>query len=530
MKTIRNSKKIIFASFFTVLLLVHCGVDPDITDSEITALQGGSGDGLEDRQAELNNKFPPERGNRTFISDDEINQIILKDLEGIQGSKRDIRYLTLTHLYNAEISSREITTQSYGIAKLLNSLSYASEIKMPQAIDDSQTIFRIKLSDYRWNRNTWNVIARRNIYFRNRGTQAERQIANLTGTRSYAFKADWFASEASQGNLYAFIMNLPRNVRTLEFRLMGRSADDNIRRRNVARLGVYYSGVSAQNRMIERHETKFGAYWKSYDFEESKGRARRNLFEFPLDSRNFRNGFEFAGGEMIFNLPNGLQAYMLTDVNGNRINKGPQNVVNDGKRPDHAVSNGISCMSCHNKGMQTARDQLRTHVEKNSFAFDRFTVQAVRQLYPGNDKMAALYNSDKDRFKAAMDKIGYSVNAPEPTLVLVSRYETDLSLEQAAAELGLTKTEFENGIGRSQFLSRRLGQVLLKGRVKREIFEDNFFNLVRNLRVGQSQRYETAVSESSTTEEENGDLTTVLPQAIEEEATPPPALIEDPDA
>ncbi len=55
---------------------------------------------------------------------------------------------------------------------------------------------------------------------------------------------------------------------------------------------------------------------------------------------------------------------MLIDGRGNRIEKGPTEIVRDNKQADGAVINGISCMSCHNRGLIEKTDQLREVVAK----------------------------------------------------------------------------------------------------------------------------------------------------------------------
>src|SRR5205823_8754042 len=140
------------------------------------------------------------------------------------------------------------------------------------------------------------------------------------------------------------------------------------------------SGVSRNNRLIERHKTGYGAYWKSYDFAGNSG--RQNLFAHPLGPGPDENTFQQDGGEIIFNLPNGLQAYLLVDAKGRRIDKGPQNIVSDPKQGDRAVVNGVSCMSCHAQGMIFKDDQVRAHVEANPNAFTRDEADTVLALYP----------------------------------------------------------------------------------------------------------------------------------------------------
>src|SRR5690606_34157115 len=111
------------------------------------------------------------------------------------------------------------------------------------------------------------------------------------------------------------------------------------------------------------HPAAFGAYWKSYDFGSSAG--RNSLTQFPLGPRyegnqHDRAAFEHDGGEIIFNLPNGMQGYLLVDAKGKRIDRGPINVVCDSKKPlgNSEVINCISCMVCHVHGMQPFADDI----------------------------------------------------------------------------------------------------------------------------------------------------------------------------
>ena len=73
---------------------------------------------------------------------------------------------------------------------------------------------------------------------------------------------------------------------------------------------------------------------------------------------------------------------MLVDGQGRRIDKGPTAIVSDPQRPDRAVENGLSCMSCHARGMIDKADQVRDHVEKNAAAFARRDVETILALYP----------------------------------------------------------------------------------------------------------------------------------------------------
>lgn len=260
--------------------------------------------------------------------------------------------------------------------------------------------------------------------------------------------------------------------------------DENLRTRKVWRAGFNGSGVSQNNRLIERHESDLtnGAYWKSYDFGGNDG--RKNLFAHPLGPKG-ENAFEHDGGEIIFNLPNGLQAYLLVDAKGQRIDKGPPAIVSDPVQKDRAVVNGLSCMSCHVAGMIRKQDEVREHVEQNRASFTAREVETVQAIYPPAAKFDEFLKEDAARFAEAMQKSGAPVAKQDPIVQLALRFEAELNAKLAAAELGLPVDEFLKALDSSPTLGRTLGSLKVPGRtIKREVFVSTFGDIVKVLGVG----------------------------------------------
>lgn len=320
--------------------------------------------------------FKPAAEPRKFISNTDVLEFIHQDqLKAAERSRRFLRYFTITHLYNAGMSEDELQSYRAGLSKLINSLSWGRNVVVPQPVDSAQTIFRIDLRDYRWKESTWARILEVNPYgvtYESRSAKAAYEIAH---TDVPAIRADWFVFIASRPPLYHDLLELPTTAGELE-KLLKVDVADNIQSEQVKRSAFNTSGVSRNNRMIERHESPHGAYWKSYDFASNVG--RQNLFQAPLGPGENAKFFKHDGGEIIFNLPNGLQAYLLVDATGKRLDKAPTNIVKDSKQGDSAVVNGISCMSCHNKGMLPATDQIRKHVDNNPSAFSRIDAETIR--------------------------------------------------------------------------------------------------------------------------------------------------------
>lgn len=420
-----------------------------------------------------------------FVSEANLQRLIWTDLQAIDArQRRFIRYLTLTHLANAGLGANELNVARLGLAKLLNSLSWHPRLVLPHAVDAGQTVFRIDLRDLKWNARSWERLQA--VYpYRTPSSGAAKTVAAATGSELPPLRADWFVTTASRPPLYHDLLHLPGTDRQLERQLQVDVLAD-IQEESVARAGFTDSGVSKNNRLIERHDAGYGAYWRSYDFSDSL--ERQNLFQHPLGPvPAAQSAFVHAGGEIIFNLPNGLQAYLLVDGNGRRLDQAPIEIVSDPKRPDRKVENGLSCMSCHVRGIIPKADQVRAHVLKNPQAFPAANAETIQALYLPAARMQALMKEDGQRFETALAKLGIAPGQDEPIAAVAQRYEGTLDLAGAAAEVGLAPADFTARLGRSVALTRSLGALRVKGgTVQRDTFQAAFANLVRELQPGEA--------------------------------------------
>lgn len=418
---------------------------------------------------------------RAFITAADMIGHIATDLEKVNERDRPFtRYFTLTHLHNAGLSADELRSYRHGLSKLVNSLSWGNQVVVPPPIDPAQTVFRIDLRDYQWNEKVWDAILAQNPYGVQVSGASARYCATVTRTTLPFVRGDWFVAAAARPPLYHDVLQLPRTEQELE-KMLRVDTLENIRQERVARAGFNSSGVSRNNRLIERHESGHVVYWKSYDFAGNTG--RQNLFAQPLGPGT---GFQHDGGEIIFNLPNGLQAYLLADARGRRLDKGPTAIVSDPRRPDRAVENGLSCMSCHARGLIDKADQVREHVLKNAQAFARQDVDTILTLYPPRATMTGLIRKDARRFQEAVAKTGAPLSATEPVAALALRFEAELDLPLAAAEAGVPPDTFLQGLERYAALAQQLGALKVEGgTVQRQVFVDSFPDLVRALRLGE---------------------------------------------
>ena len=391
------------------------------------------------------------------------------------------RYFTMTHLYNAGKSPEARNAYKIALAKLVNSLSWGFDIHNPHPIDDAETIFYIDLRNYDWDlRDAWTQIE--NVYpyaiAFDEETQAglRAKLANLQQTMDCEVPfvhVDWFLATASLPPLYHNILRLPETERELE-RELGVDADRNLQRdpgRRVWRAGTNDSGVSNHNRVVERHTARYGAYWKSHDFAGSTD--AQNIFTHPLS-------FARDGGEAIFNLPNGLQAYYIADKSGTRIDVAPTDIVSDPAAKDPAVRNGLSCIGCHTEGMKTITDQVRSVIEQT--ANPRYDKGYALLLYVTQDKIDALLAEDTARYKTALEKTGGVFGGIEPVHRFHEAFQDALEAPDAAAAVGLQTEDLLSQIRvKSSLQNLGLTGLTSGGNVKRDAWTQQFSEIITAL-------------------------------------------------
>lgn len=416
-----------------------------------------------------------------FVEPEDMVSLMVSDLDKQRPQRRaTTRYLTLTHLTNICVDPAAMKVYQQGAVKFLNSLSRSSDVVKLETVDPEGSILRFNLLDLGWKAADWDNVIAVYPYGAVPDNEFSRTLASGAGTPMPYVRADWFVFTASQPPLYDVLLRLPNTFQQLA-REQGIDVEGNIRNFVAQRAAFQRSGVSQNNRLIERHPSRSGFFWTSYDF--AGNRDHQSLFSFPLGPSG-PNAFHHDGGETIFSLPNGFQAYYLNTAKGDRLDKGPTAIVRDPSRKDFAVTNGISCMGCHDQGMRKAKDEVRELVLKGR-AFPKDVRDAVEGLYPPHDKMDALIEDDAKRFADAMKRAGLDptlkLNGIEMINALAKRYEDDLDLTLAASELGLKKSEFNEGVADVDQKFRPLVRRLAQGAVPRDQFEAAFHEIALDL-------------------------------------------------
>ncbi len=415
-----------------------------------------------------------------FISPAEILNTIETHLMSLAPFDRAFaRYFTMTHLYNAGVSTQILQEYRKALYKLVNSLSWGSSVTNPQPIDAQGTIFYIDLRHYEWDVNDgWAKVEAEYPYHISFDAPTQTALKEQLGRLQGEMKADipsvhvdWFVAQASLPPLYHDLLSLPLTDRELETRLevdVFRNLQ-NAPGVRVWRAGTNNSGVSNNNRVIERHTSQHGAYWKSYDFAGSVG--TQNIFTHPLS-------FTHDGGEVVFNLPNGLQAYYVTNASGFRLDDAPINIVSNPAASDPTVRNGLSCFGCHTEGMKTFEDEVRSVIESNATpAYDK--AQALR-LYVEQAEMDALLQEDTDRYRIALAATGGAFDGIEPISRFHEVFQGTVNALYAAAVVGLETEAFLEKIRENVGL-QNIGLLVLdspNGSMKRDAWTSNFRDIL----------------------------------------------------
>ena len=426
---------------------------------------------------------------RRFITPREVLTSIESHLNSLSSFDRSFaRYFTMTHLYNAAETPEILAEYRSALYKLVNSLSWGSTIINPQPIDPQATIYYIDLRHYEWDVNDgWTKLEEAYPY--HISFDADLATRNQLGRLQTQMKTDvpsvhvdWFIANASTPPLYHDLLSLPLTDRDLETRLEVDVARNIINAPGVRvwRAGFKNSGVSNHNRVVERHTSRYGAYWKSYDFAGSVG--TQNILTHPLN-------FTHDGGEVIFNLPNGLQGYYLVDGNGLRLDEAPISIVSNPAASDPTVRNGISCIGCHTEGMKTFEDEVRSVIE--SATNPPYNKAQALRLYVQKSDMDARVSEDMETYRVALEATGGEFAGVEPVSRFHEAFHAPVDAAYAAAVVGLQTETFLARVRENTGL-QNVGLLALDntdGSVKRDTWTSSFRDIISALdypdRVGE---------------------------------------------
>ncbi len=423
---------------------------------------------------------------------------IYQDVHRLKPADREyVRYLSFTHILVAGATSEQLEIQREALFKVVNHMTWSANLVAPVAIERTNTIYRIDLRQLGWNHLVYGANAKSDYSKTNLFDLALLEYPyGIIYDRSLAYKSllaeyfpythqvrpiayvrsDWFCSVAAQPPLYHDFLRLPEKLEYLEYGLGVRSQYD-LDNYKAVRAGMGVSGVSRNNRVVERHSQKYGTYWKSFDFKTSS--AQENMYKDPIDLHE-------TGGEMVFSLPNGLHGYYVCTAKGDRLDEAPIDIVTDKFAANKTVRNGLACMRCHGGlGLQTFKDTVRP-VLKTIQGNPGFLVDRALHLYPEQKFMDRLFSADTQRFSERMKLLVPKPVIDEPlTPVSHNFLDEPINLAQASAEMGRAEPGDLQGVFRlPQFAQLGLAPLAVGGEIRRDSWEDYYDRVVRQMGIG----------------------------------------------
>jgi serine/threonine-protein kinase len=453
--------------------------------------------------------------NGEFVSFDQMYATMVNDIQRQdQEDRAFIRYLGVVNAFNAGACGAALEREQYALLKTVNSLSTETQIVQPVPIDSRGLIYRIDIRDYGWDEavsvqpgptkiiggvavnvdpnppidftDKWEAVlnfsAPYNVEFT--GDDAD-VLKQQTGTLVPFLQVDAFVTAASTENLYYAMIDAPGTLNEL-FDQLGVDAADQQERKILTRAGFSTSGVSKQERNLLRFETNQpgGNFWVSFDFKDAQGFQNESIYQNP-----FGADAGAAGGEMIYSLPNGLMAFYVAanDAATTRLTEAPTDVVVDPTQVKNngAVTNGVSCNGCHQRGMIAFTDKVREYVIDNQLTFDQQTFEDVMDIYVTNEDMSKLIAKDNSYFQSALDEAGVPVDLRDPvTHLFLDFVANQVQTPRAAGDLGVSPKFLEENLNR---LDPKLQNVKNQG-IDRELFEDVYVDSLCILQVASDNR------------------------------------------
>ncbi len=371
----------------------------------------------------------------------------------------DIRYLSLAHLQGF-FGNEELQARIRSFSFLVNSLSWGPKIVVPTAIDSDGLVFRIDLSDYRWDFDYFEEMAgfaARMTFLNQEGRELVHQLQQESGlpTIHILVKGDWFLRSAFNSDHYQDFLvtgsKVPtKNKKHASYRdeilnpftnfLLQWSLYD-VRKQNYSHNQASRSRLQTE---VQKHQSVLprAAIAKTNVLEYSGARIaeRRPIFyrqsSQPYGIAEQKSGEQFAfanspsylwktydfeqrfsslpanpigkrghakGSFAIGSLPNGLPGYLALSENPekegylkNKIQLARSKMINL----------GYGCMSCHSDGLVPVQDKIRDIY--GDVPSRRTRVDTVLKSFLDKKKMKSVFIADNAQYKRAVNKVGIS--------------------------------------------------------------------------------------------------------------------------
>ena len=429
------------------------------------------GEKLDDQQLSLVKtwieKGAPTGAARVFVSRNEVASSIRRFYLSEELDSEKYWIFDFSNLHNnPNLTGRQIANSKSDFVRLINQLSWSPTVYVPEVIDDNELIYAVDIRKLHWSESTISLIESNYPYgvrwpkptF---GYAEQKSLEELSRFDIPVIRADWFISTCSIAPIYNQILELPSTLGAL-FERLNVDVFADIESGNFLRGGTTTSNVTLSGRrVIDRFEIPVselypdgGYLYVTWDFAKKN---KRDHVRFPFGPARPNNpfsshAFDHDGVEVIFSLPNGAHGYFINDAVGNSIALAPYELVRDqlGVTGAAQISNGASCIACHDRGLRQFETQRPD--------FEGKLGEEVERQFGQADELIRCVQADNQQFQKFVKSVEgeYSgegkrrrVSSLGPIARTSSIFQRRINSESLRYEFGVsveTPFHFEGGI------------------------------------------------------------------------------------
>lgn len=355
------------------------------------------------------------------------------------------------YLYLDSIDEKDRDQYMSVVSFVLNSLSTQKKIIQPKFVNKEKTLIRFDVRDYGFDVKAYNSFPK-DPY-----TKQSDKLKLLLKSERGLMRVDWFIIKAMDGKHYYKMMGVSD---LKDFRKRHRNDPADAKKLRVEQGAVVVlSNVARNTRYIKRTATETGAIWESRD-------------SISIDYLMDLLSEKYDSIQLLATNPNGLLSYFAADGKGKPLDYLPVEVAVDHTKafePDLTVRIARNCVACHHSGIVPIDDRVRKLIKEN--------INLLGPDKDAKDRLADLFmaelpvKQDQDAYVAALKK----TTGMEPKdftksfIEVFQRYYADVTLEQAAKEMGQSLDDFkqyclESGQAHIVYLA-------LRGKIHRVHFE-----------------------------------------------------------
>jgi hypothetical protein len=370
------------------------------------------------------------------------------------GDRPFARYLSVAYLSNTGACGWVLEDERQALFAAVNGVSTAEAISAPVPIDSSELIYRLDVRNYGWDRaidvdddagpdfpDGWSAIVSAAGPFAVEYTGPEADVLRLEAQSPVPFlPVNAFVHTVGAGDLYYALLGVGRDQHAERLEL-GIDLYTDVEE------GSLWASFSSSgpdgdarevtlNRASQRRPDR--AYWMAA--EQDTGDAE-SIYDTPFD-------WEPANFQVIFHLPNGLQAYAI-DVGGERANAALIHRTCRGGCPDGEPLGLAACPACHGEGLLPIDNQVRAAFDASPDPLRDFVISDVAdvQRYPTTAELDALRQVDDAVHRDARARAGLIPGRPDPLSGVYYGFERKpLDARRAAAELGVSFESWTLGV------------------------------------------------------------------------------------